>query len=57
MGDIYETQKDFDKVLTTDAMRGISDKKIEDLTEQMVMNHLVSEDDSDRYSRMHFSLR
>ncbi|WP_136796929.1 AAA family ATPase [Desulfosediminicola ganghwensis] len=54
---IYENQQDFDKVLTTDELRGISDEKIEEIIEKMVMNDLVSEDDSDRYSKMHFSLR
>ena len=54
---LYEAQSDFDKVLTTDELRGISDKKIETIIEKMVSNVLVSDDDSNRYSKMHFSLR
>ena len=55
--EIYENQEDFDRVLTTDELRGISDKKIEEIIENIVLNELVSEDNSDRYSKMHFSLR
>ena len=54
---IYEDQKDIDKVLTTDELRGISDKKIEEIIEKLVLDKLISEDNSDRYSNMHFSLR
>ena len=54
---IYEDQNDFDKVLTTDELRGISDLKIEQIIEKIILNELVSEDSSDRYSTLHFSLR
>ncbi|WP_196806475.1 ATP-dependent DNA helicase [Methylobacter luteus] len=54
---IYEAQNDFDKVLTTDELHGISDEKIENIIEKIVNNTHVSEDNSNRYSNMHFSLR
>lgn len=54
---IYEDQNDFDKVLTTDELRGISNMKIEKIIEGVILNELVSEDDSGRYSTLHFSLR
>jgi exodeoxyribonuclease V alpha subunit len=54
---IYESQNDFSKVLTTDELRGISDEKIEQIVQRIVANDVVSEDDSNRYSTMHFSLR
>ena len=54
---IYEDQNDFDKVLTTDELRGISDMKIEQIIERVILNELVSEDSSDRYSTLHISLR
>ena len=54
---IYEDQNDFHKVLTTDELRGISDRKIEKIIENIIVGDLVSEADSDRYSTLHFSLR
>ena len=54
---IYKDQNDFDKVMTTDELRGISDEKIEGIIEQLVLNTLITEDESDRYSKMHLSLR
>lgn len=54
---IYEAQGDFEKVMTTDELRGISDQKIEVIIGDVIANNLVSEDETDRYSRMHFSLR
>lgn len=55
--EIYEAQDDFDKVVTTDELQGISDEKIERIVEKIVSNEQVSEDNSGRYSKMHFSLR
>ena len=54
---IYEDQNDFHKVLTTDELRGISDRKIEKIIQKIIVGDLVSEADSDRYSTLHFSLR
>jgi exodeoxyribonuclease V alpha subunit len=54
---IYEDQNDFDNVITTDELQGISDEKIEMIIENIVSNSLITEDFSNRYSRMHFSLR
>ena len=54
---IYEDQNDFHKVLTTDELRGINDRKIEKIIEKIVLGDLVSEANSDRYSSLHFSLR
>ncbi|WNV03852.1 hypothetical protein RP726_15645 [Candidatus Methylospira mobilis] len=54
---IYEAQNDFGKVITSDELHGISDEKIEKVIENIVINAQVSEDNSSRYSNMHFSLR
>ena len=54
---IYEDQDDFRNVLTTDELHGISDMKIEQIIENIILGELVSEDNSDRYSTLHFSLR
>ncbi len=53
---LYEAQSDFDRVLTTDELNGISDEKIEKIVADLQANRLETEDKSDRYSRMHFSL-
>ncbi|MGZ0080032.1 AAA family ATPase [Methylomonas sp. YC3] len=54
---IYEDQNDFDKVVTSDELHGISDEKIENIIENIVKNAQITEDNSNRYSNMHFSLR
>lgn len=54
---IYESQNDFGKVITSDELHGISDEKIETIIENIVISAQVSEDNSNRYSNMHFSLR
>ena len=54
---IYEDKNDFDNVITTDELQGISDEKIEMIIENIISNTMVTEDSSNRYSNMHFSLR
>lgn len=54
---IYEEKGDLPLVMTTDELKGISDEKIERIIQMMVENKLVSEDNTSRYSEMHFSLR
>jgi hypothetical protein len=54
---IYEEKGDLSKVVTTDELKGISDEKIEQIIELIVDNKIVSEDNTSRYSEMHFSLR
>lgn len=54
---IYESKGDFEKVLTTDEVNGISDEKIEAIIKGLLENNLKTEDSANRYSRMHFSLR
>lgn len=41
-------QNDFDKVLTTDELRGISDEKFETIIENIVSNNLDSENKSEQ---------
>ena len=50
----YESQGDFDRVLTTDELNGISDEKIDRIISDLQENRLETEDKSDRYSKMHF---
>lgn len=54
---IYEERRDLPKVVTTDELKGISDEKIEKIIQLMVEDKLVSEDNTNRYSEMHLSLR
>ena len=54
---IYEDKNDFDNVITTDELQGISDEKIEMIIENIIINSMVTEDSSNRYSNMHFTLR
>ncbi|MFT3912600.1 MAG: ATP-dependent RecD-like DNA helicase [Anaeromyxobacteraceae bacterium] len=54
---IYEEKGDLDKVMTTDELKGISDEKIEAIITNLVGGDLATEDRSNRYSRLHYSLR
>lgn len=54
--DIYAKQNDIDKVLTTDELYGISSTKIDKIISMIVSQSLENEDQSHRYSDMHFSL-
>ncbi|MDH5231468.1 MAG: ATP-dependent RecD-like DNA helicase [Gammaproteobacteria bacterium] len=54
---LYEGQGEFSKVITTDELSGISGNKIKLIIESLVRNEMQSEDSSNRYSKMHFSLR
>jgi exodeoxyribonuclease V alpha subunit len=54
---IYESMGDFDKVMTTDELNGISDEKIGAIVRGVIDGTLATEDTSGRYSRLHVSLR
>lgn len=54
---IYERQGDFERVVTTDELSGINDEKIGAIVEMLVRGEYSSEDESNRYSHHHFSLR
>jgi len=53
----YTERGDLNKLLTTDELSGINDDKIDLIIQKIISNDLESEDSSDRYSTMHFSLR
>ena len=54
---IYEEKGDLEKIITTDELRGINDEKIDAIIEDLIKDEVVTEDTSNRYSNMHFSLR
>lgn len=54
---IYQDQGDLSKILTTDELNGISDAKIGEIIDKLVLNTAESEKQDDRYSLLHFSLR
>jgi len=52
------TQKgDLPNLMTTDELNGIDDEKIEFIIDNIISNNLETEDSSNRFSDMHFSLR
>ncbi len=53
----YDKKGDLSKILTTDELSGIDDEKVASIIEAIVSNSLETEDSSNRYSNMHFSLR
>ena len=53
----YTEKGDLPNVLTTDELNGIDDEKIDLIIGGIVSNELETEDSSNRYSDMHFSLR
>lgn len=55
--ELYEENNDFKNVITTDELSGIDDDKIDTIIAMLVENKLTTEDSSNRYSDMHFSLR
>jgi exodeoxyribonuclease V alpha subunit len=54
---IYKKQGDYDSLVTTHELKGISSEKIGKIIDGLISESLVSEDSSNRYSSRHFSLR